>query len=146
MKFFLLSGLALLLIAVGCKKSASPDSQLYGNWKLKVYSAGFAGGFQPGPDSVYILSIQGDHGFTSKINADLLAVGAYTITDVKIGDYQSPAIAFNNLPGPGGPCNCLYLPGVILAGMTLPYQLNKDTLILGTSILDGPVYQYVRVN
>ena len=145
MKVLLPAGLLLLLLAVACKKS-SPDGPLYGNWKLMWYSAGLAGGFQPGPDSVYILSLQGDHGFKSKINADVFATGNYSVTDIKIGDDKTPAIAFNNLPGPGGPCGCLYLPGVVFTGMTLSYQLNKDTLILGTSIADGPAYQYVRVH
>ncbi|MES1160288.1 MAG: hypothetical protein ABUM51_06010 [Bacteroidota bacterium] len=146
MKVLLSAGLSLLLLTGACKKS-SRDGSLYGNWKLKWYSAGLAGGFQPGPDSVYILSLQGDHQFTSKINADVKGIGAYTVTDIKVGDDHTPAIAFGNLPGPGGPCNCGSLPpGVISAGMTLSYQLNKDTLILGTSIADGPAFQYERVN
>ena len=80
------------------------------------------------------------------MNADVLATGNYSVTSIKIGDSKLPAIAFNNLPGPGGPCGCMYLPGVVSAGMTLSYQLNKDTLTLGTSMVDGPAFGYVRVN
>ncbi len=133
MKILLFPGLLLLSMTIACKK-ASPDSGLYGNWKLIQYTGGFSGiVIRPGPDSVCILSLQGDHGYKKEVKGVILESGTYS---------ASPSdISFVGHAVPNGPT----VPANPIVRIIEPFQLNTDTLFLGVAIADGPEYLYVRV-
>ena len=149
MKFFLPSGLLLLLLAglllSGACKKASRDGELYGNWELTYYSAGFSGiVIHPGPDSVCILSLQGDHGYRRTVNGNVNEFGTYSTSTTTIGGEKMPDILFNGETGtPPGEIYDGPVREVINTGMI--YSLNKDTLMMGMGVVDGPEYRYVRV-
>jgi hypothetical protein len=151
MKFLLPSGLLLLLLSVlllsGACKKTSRDGELYGNWKLTYYSAGGFSGIviSPGPDSVCILSLQGDHGYKRKVNGIVYEYGTYSVSDVTIGGEKSPAVTFKGQTGSDGTTCCVDIAISVMVNNTQMFQVNNDTLMMGMGVVDGPEYQYVRV-
>jgi hypothetical protein len=143
MKPLLLAGLLFLLLGA-CKKN-SPDGALSGNWKLVFYTTGLSGRtIYAGPDSVCIISLQGDHDYRKSLNGNIYEFGTYSISSITMGSETTPEILFNGETGPlpdGGPGG----PNRQAVNSGEGYQLNKDTLFLGWGVVDGGEFKYVRV-
>ncbi len=140
MKFLLPSGLLLLIIlSGGCKKDGSLNGRLYGDWKLTLYYGGITGRiFRPGPDSVCILSLQGDHDYKKTVNGNLSEAGTYNVGNVKNVYTNGPASAITfKVADTGGPSYLPYFAQLI--------ELHQDTLYLSVNGVDGGGFEYIRV-
>jgi hypothetical protein len=141
MKFLLPLGLLLLIIlSGGCKKDGSLNGQLYGDWKLTSYFGGITGRVSsPGPDSVCVLSLQGDHNYKKTVNGNLSESGTYSVGNVEsvYTNELAPAVTFKDT-NTGGPSYYPYTFSQLI-------ELHKDTLYLTINGIDGGGFEYIRV-
>jgi len=124
--------LGAAVLSGGCKKSASVNAQLTGNWRLILYTQGFTGRvLYPHTDSVVVLSMDGVN-YNRWLNGTVYETGTYKISNVKsIYNQQSssPAVVFSVTSFP--------MPQII--------DLRHDTLDLSMNAYDGNSYEYVRI-
>ncbi|MGZ3872425.1 MAG: hypothetical protein ACXVJD_05885 [Mucilaginibacter sp.] len=120
----------LFLLAAGCKnETVNPRSGLFGKWELRAQSGGWVMTKTYPPGNGNVLRFNQDSTFAFYKGAQLTIQGTFqVVTKGSTGTNEKTTFIYYNHTATGD-----------------IFELKKDTLVIGTSIADGPSSVYVRL-